>query len=79
MVEEHNNGNHSYTVAINHLSDLTLNEYRNLILTDLEDSAPNNETLTLYNPTKSNSLPSEVDWRNKGYVTRVKNQGTMTT
>ena len=78
MVEEHNNGNHSYKLGINHLSDLNLTEYENQLLAVLEDSDLNNETLTLYSPTKSNSLPSEVDWRDKGYVTRVKNQGTMT-
>ena len=79
MVQEHNNGNHSYILGINHLSDLTLDEYKSLILADLKDLNPNNETLTFYNPTKSISLPSEVDWRTKGYVTRVKNQGTTIT
>ena len=79
MVEEHNNGNHSYTLGINHLSDLTLNEYNNLILADLEDLDPSNKPLAFYNPTKNISLPSEVDWRRKGYVTRVKDQGTTIT
>ncbi|VDP21317.1 unnamed protein product [Onchocerca flexuosa] len=68
----------SYTNALNHLADLTDEEFN--MMNGLSFS---NETylregkkiyVTLYRYDKKEKLPAAVDWRKKGRVTSVKNQ-----
>eukprot|EP00339_Tiarina_fusa_P027309 CAMPEP_0117027598 /NCGR_PEP_ID=MMETSP0472-20121206/20156_1 /TAXON_ID=693140 ORGANISM="Tiarina fusus, Strain LIS" /NCGR_SAMPLE_ID=MMETSP0472 /ASSEMBLY_ACC=CAM_ASM_000603 /LENGTH=321 /DNA_ID=CAMNT_0004734883 /DNA_START=37 /DNA_END=998 /DNA_ORIENTATION=+ len=64
-------GVHSYTVEMNHLADLTAEEYRKYYLGFNYQPRLSAENEVLLNGT----APSSVDWRTKGAVTPVKNQG----
>uniref|UniRef100_A0A3P9D5J3 BLM RecQ like helicase n=1 Tax=Maylandia zebra TaxID=106582 RepID=A0A3P9D5J3_9CICH len=72
-IDKHNEGNHSFTMALNQFSDMTFSEFRKSFLM----SEPQNCSATKGNYFSSNGpLPDSIDWRKKGnYVTPVKNQG----
>merc|ERR1712121_579509 len=73
-VEIHNAmfGN-EFTQAVNHLSDLTDEEYKRLYLSSLiVPEGPSNATMHVAD---NGVLPNAVDWRSQGLVTPVKNQG----
>jgi len=59
----------TFEMGINQFMDLTTEEFKTLYLTT--------QPKTSYNPVSLNdsNLTTEVDWRNKGAVTPVKNQG----
>jgi cathepsin L len=62
-----------FTQAVNELSDLTDEEYDRIYLSGLRvPEGPSNATM--YVPT-NDPIPNSVDWRSKGMVTGVKNQG----
>eukprot|EP01115_Flamella_aegyptia_P011655 TRINITY_DN55435_c0_g1_i1.p1 TRINITY_DN55435_c0_g1~~TRINITY_DN55435_c0_g1_i1.p1 ORF type:complete len:332 (-),score=102.99 TRINITY_DN55435_c0_g1_i1:79-1074(-) len=75
LVENHNEKNLSYKMALNHLGDLTHSEFKSLLLgakfpTELYHSS--NSKLFVGNVT---DIPKNFDWRDKGAVTPVKDQG----
>uniref|UniRef100_A0A672I1A8 Pro-cathepsin H n=1 Tax=Salarias fasciatus TaxID=181472 RepID=A0A672I1A8_SALFA len=72
-IDKHNEGNHSYTMALNQFSDMTFKEFKKFFLW----SEPQNCSATRGNYFRSKGpFPDSVDWRKKGdYVTAVKNQG----
>merc|ERR1712198_717499 len=61
-----------FTQAVNALSDLTDEEYEKYYLGYIMDETPSNATL--YVPSNE-PVPNDVDWRQQGLVTGVKNQG----
>jgi len=75
FVREHNSGNSSWTAGINQFSDLTAVEFKARYLSSLliptDEVTTAGETIVLPDP----SMPNDIDWRSKGAVTPVKNQG----
>jgi cathepsin L len=73
---EYDMGLHTYTMGINEYADLSFEEYRHYLLGAIQPSKPRNNT-KVFKPSLDTvkSLPNTVDWRTKGYVTPIKNQG----
>ena len=69
-------GEHSYELAINEYADLNETEYQKLLLgyKPYYNDSPHQKGSTFL-PASNVLLPDKVDWRDKGYVTPVKNQG----
>ena len=79
--KEADTGVHSYRLGVNNFTDLTNAEFVKLYNT-LRDSNEMNDhkndsiqSRSDFVMARDDSLPSQVDWRNKHVVTRVKNQG----
>jgi len=71
-IEEHNKGDHSYTLGMNHFGDLTNTEFREMVNTYKK---PANRTGSTFLKPNGLQIPEDIDWNKKGYVTPVKNQG----
>ncbi|KAK2554731.1 Cathepsin L [Acropora cervicornis] len=75
-IAKHNSEGHSHVLAMNQFGDLTETEYRFLYLGMRSHfSTESNRNGSTYLPPSHVTLPAEVDWRQEGYVTPVKNQG----
>ncbi|XP_053228626.1 procathepsin L-like [Podarcis raffonei] len=80
MIEEHNleasQGTHTYELGMNHLGDLTQEEFNqklNGFRSDIAEEDGDDEAL--FKDTDARETPKHVDWRTKGYVTPIKDQG----
>lgn len=79
FVDEHNN-NRSYKVGLTKFADLTNDEYRSIYLGTRTD--PKRRVVKSRNASpryafrSGDMLPAAVDWRTKGAVTPVKDQGS---
>jgi len=72
FVREHNAGNHTWTAGVNQFSDLTTEEFRVQYLSGLiVPTGERDSTIVLPDV----NAPNDIDWRGKGAVTPVKNQG----
>ncbi|CAI9769135.1 unnamed protein product [Fraxinus pennsylvanica] len=78
FIDEHNSVDRTYKVGLNRFSDLTSEEYRSLFVggrlyrkTRLMNSVKNDR----YKFKAGDKLPASVDWREKGAVAPVKDQG----
>ena len=72
-VQAHNQSNDSFTMELNHFADMTQEEFRTKMLGyRFEDRQRNVATFTAE---QAVSQSAGVDWRTKGAVTPVKNQG----
>ncbi|KAM6960777.1 LOW QUALITY PROTEIN: pro-cathepsin H [Aplochiton taeniatus] len=72
-IDQHNKGNHMFSMGLNQFSDLTFGEFRkSFLLTEPQNcSATKGSHVSSTGP-----YPDSVDWRTKGhYVTDVKSQG----
>ncbi|KAK2562232.1 Cathepsin L [Acropora cervicornis] len=77
-IQQHNSEGHSYTLAMNHFGDLTVDEYRIFVLQHRSHfSQETRREGATFLPPSGATLPATVDWRTRGYVTPVKNQGVL--
>ena len=80
-IQEHNRGNHSWQMGVNAFTDLTTEEFRMRYLGfNFGRSSGSRTTRTIpritdYSLKNVRDLPKEVDWRTKGVVNPVKDQG----
>ncbi|XP_028277137.1 cathepsin L1-like [Parambassis ranga] len=72
--QEASAGKHSFTLGLNHLADMTAEEI-NEQLNRLKLEEPVHFTNSTFKITSDSSLPQSVDWRTKGLVSPVRNQG----
>ncbi|XP_046520605.1 procathepsin L [Equus quagga] len=76
MIELHNQeysqGKHGFTMAMNAFGDMTNEEFRQ-VMNGLHNQT--HKKGRVFREPLSAELPKSVDWRKKGYVTPVKNQG----
>ncbi|KAJ8335259.1 hypothetical protein SKAU_G00408980 [Synaphobranchus kaupii] len=82
MVEQHNLeaslGLHSFTMGLNHLSDMVTEEVNaalNGLRDEDEEELHRHGNLTFAPPGGGLPLPLSVDWRSKGMVSPIRNQG----
>jgi len=80
-VQQHNLqadlGVHSYWLGMNKFADLTIDEFvkqMNGYNVTMRQSRAPNQRVFAFDPTLGD-LPDTVDWRDKGYVTGIKDQG----
>jgi cathepsin L len=71
-INEHNAGDHSYTLKMNQFGDLTTEEFARGFA---GVGRPHTFSAAPEQHVSTGSAPSTMDWRTKGYVTGVKNQG----
>ncbi|KAJ3695967.1 hypothetical protein LUZ60_001344 [Juncus effusus] len=82
FIDQHNAeadaGNHSFRVGLNRFADLTNEEYRKryLGLKPVRRPASERKVTGRYELLEDSSIPDSIDWREKGAVTAVKDQGS---
>lgn len=75
FIDEHNAKNLSYRLGLTRFADLTNDEYRSTYL-GAKPHRRNLRTSDRYQPRVGDALPESVDWREKGAVPDVKDQGS---
>lgn len=79
FIDEHNSENRTYKVGLNRFADLTNDEYRSIYLGTKND--PKRRIMKSKNASHryafqaADKLPAAVDWRARGAVSPIKDQG----
>ncbi|KAK4426391.1 Cysteine proteinase RD21A [Sesamum alatum] len=80
FVDEHNSGNRTYKVGLNRFADLTNEEFRAVYMGTRSDAkrrfVKSKNASRRYAFRAGEELPESVDWRERGAVAPIKNQGT---
>jgi len=71
-ITAHNAGNHTWLMGVNEFSDMTWDEFSQHMLGLIETADQSPEYAA---PVSNRIPPNDVDWRTKGGVTPIKNQG----
>jgi cathepsin L len=78
-IQNHNlrydEGMHSYSLGMNEFGDLTSQEFKAMYLGRKQNARNRTSPSTYMLMLNMKDLPDTVDWRTKGYVTPVKDQG----
>jgi C1A family cysteine protease len=75
MIRQHNSDvGRNFTLGLNKFSDLTSEEFRALYVTGVKGAVVGSYGCKSYSNSAS-SAPASIDWRQKGAVTSVKDQG----
>ncbi|KAI7739579.1 hypothetical protein M8C21_016156 [Ambrosia artemisiifolia] len=75
-IEAFNNvGNHAYKLSINEFADQTNQEFKAARNGFKVPSTPRSGQTTPFKYENVDAVPSSIDWRKKGAVTPIKNQG----
>ncbi|XVE53078.1 hypothetical protein DITRI_Ditri02bG0175700 [Diplodiscus trichospermus] len=75
-IESFNNGgNRSYKLGVNEFVDMTLDEFLATNTGYMAQGNPNTSISTPFRYEKFSDVPTSLDWRAKGAVTQVKDQG----
>ncbi|XP_022136376.1 low-temperature-induced cysteine proteinase-like [Momordica charantia] len=76
-IDEINSQNLPYRLGLNVFADLTNDEYRSKYLGPKRAAGSRrNKTSSRYHPRLGDNLPDSIDWREKGAVVGVKDQGS---
>lgn len=79
FIDEHNALNRSYRLGLNRFADLTNQEYRATFLgtrTDAKRRVMKSKNASRRYAFSGEDLPESVDWRHRGAVNPVKDQGS---
>eukprot|EP00301_Raphidiophrys_heterophryoidea_P019708 c4586_g1_i1.p1 GENE.c4586_g1_i1~~c4586_g1_i1.p1 ORF type:complete len:359 (+),score=83.79 c4586_g1_i1:42-1079(+) len=75
LVEKHNSEGHSYTLGLNQFADMTTEEFTALQTLWPSTLGTENSTAPQRHQVSGRVNPASVDWRTKGAVNPIKNQG----
>ncbi|GMP27911.1 hypothetical protein CsSME_00003691 [Camellia sinensis var. sinensis] len=80
FIDEHNSDNRSYKVGLNRFADLTNEEYRSMYLGAKTDAmrrfVKSKSVRQRYAVRTGEGLPESIDWRERGAVAPIKDQGS---
>jgi C1A family cysteine protease len=75
ILEHNSDSNQSFKLGVNHFADMTNGEFKAKYINGIQSKPLGMYLCSPYSATSSSNLPTSIDWRSKGAVTPVKDQG----